>query len=88
MASSLPLGVPLSLTPAGKPPAGVAPLNFTNPPTKETAIIIVSAITMALASFFVTGRVYLNYANKGRKLGWDDGMSQEKYCPVTLPSVT
>ena len=75
MAASLPPGIPLSQIPYGRPPPGVEPLNFVNPPTKEKPIIAVSAITVALATIFVIGRVYLNNANKGRKLGLDDGMN-------------
>lgn len=75
MAAPLPSGVPLSRIPAGQPPPGVEPLNFVNPPTKENAMIAIGAIMMALAGFFVTGRIYLNYANKGHKLGWDDGIN-------------
>lgn len=73
MAASLPPGIPLSQIPYGRPPPGVEPLNFVNPPTKEKPIIAVSAVTVALATIFVVGRVYLNNTNKGRKLGFDDG---------------
>ena len=82
MAASLPPGVPLSQIPAGRPPPGVEPLNLVNPPTKENAIIVISAIMIALASFFVIGRVYLNNTNKGRKLGWDDGMNSVPFGPI------
>ena len=77
MEPSLTSGMQLSLMAAGQRPSAVEPLRLINSSSKEQAIIAISTISLALASFLVVGRAYLSPANNGRKLGWDDGMQSD-----------
>ncbi|KAI0509175.1 hypothetical protein F5B22DRAFT_658582 [Xylaria bambusicola] len=47
----------LSQVPATTPPAGVIP-NFTNPPSQQVPMIVVSTVVLALTIVFVTIRIY------------------------------
>ena len=68
--ASLPPGISLSETPAGKPPAGVKP-NLIDPDSLGGAIVTVNAVFLALMLIFITLRTYTK-AVLLQSLWWDD----------------
>ena len=56
------------------PPPGHPEGVFYAHPGKENSFLAIGIILIVLSFAFISGRLYLNAVNKGRKLGWDDSM--------------
>ena len=68
--SQLPPSLDLSQLPAGRPPYGTSP-NFVNPVTLKTPVVTINVVFLALATLFVSLRIYTRkFLN--RILGQDD----------------